>query len=69
MHETEAPRPETPYAIAKLAAEETVQLLCEAAGSTASILRFATVYGPGETVPRAVPNFIQAALLWDRECP
>jgi len=62
VHETEAPRPETPYAIAKLAAEETVQLLCEAAGSTASILRFATVYGPGETVPRAVPNFIQAAL-------
>ena len=62
VHETEAPCPETPYAIAKLAAEETVQLLCAAAGSTASILRYATVYGPGETVPRAVPNFIRAAL-------
>ena len=62
VHETEAPSPETPYAIAKLAAEETVQLLCAAAGSTASILRYATVYGPGETVPRAIPNFIRAVL-------
>jgi len=26
------------------------------------VLRYATVYGPGETVPRAIPNFIQAAL-------
>jgi UDP-glucose 4-epimerase len=25
-------------------------------------LRYATVYGPGETVPRAIPNFIRAAL-------
>ncbi|TMC69079.1 MAG: NAD-dependent epimerase/dehydratase family protein [Chloroflexi bacterium] len=62
VRETDAPSPKTPYAIAKLAAEESIQLLCDAAGSSASILRYATVYGPGETVSRAVPNFIRAAL-------
>ena len=62
VRETDAPCPQTPYAIAKVAAEESIRLLCSASGSTASILRFATVYGPGETVPRAIPNFIRAAL-------
>jgi len=62
VRETDAPRPETPYAIAKLASEESIEIVCAAGGWTPCVLRYATVYGPGETVPRAIPNFIQAAL-------
>ena len=62
VRETDAPRPETPYAIAKLASEESIEIVCAAGGWTPCVLRYATVYGPGETVPRAIPNFSQAAL-------
>lgn len=62
VRETDAPRPETPYAIAKLASEESIDIVCAASGWTPCVLRYATVYGPGETVPRAIPNFIHAAL-------
>jgi len=62
VSETDAPRPETPFAIAKLASEESIEIVCAEAGWTPSILRYATVYGPGETVGRAIPNFIRAAL-------
>jgi UDP-glucose 4-epimerase len=62
VRETDAPRPETPYAIAKLASESSVDIVCAASGWTPCVLRYATVYGPGETVPRAIPNFIRAAL-------
>jgi UDP-glucose 4-epimerase len=62
VRESDAPAPRTPYAIAKLAAEESIRMLSRAAGSTASILRYATVYGPGERAPRAIPNFVRAAL-------
>jgi UDP-glucose 4-epimerase len=62
VDETTAPRPQTAYAISKLLCEEAIQLLCATAGSTATILRYSTVYGSGETVPRAIPNFIRAAL-------
>jgi UDP-glucose 4-epimerase len=62
VRETDAPRPETPYAIAKLASEESIEIVCAASGWTSCVLRFSTVYGPGETVPRAIPNFIRAAL-------
>ena len=54
--------PETPYAIAKIACEETIRLVALTAGWTACVLRYSTVYGAGETVPRAIPNFIRAAL-------
>lgn len=62
VRETDVPRPQTPYAIAKLACEEAIQMLARANRSTACILRYSTVYGPGETVPRAIPNFIRAVL-------
>jgi UDP-glucose 4-epimerase len=62
VRETDAPRPETPYAIAKLAGESSVDIVCAASGWIPCVLRYATVYGPGETVPRAIPNFIRAAL-------
>lgn len=62
VHEDDVPRPLTPYAVAKLACEHAIAALVSAAGRTATILRYATVYGPGETVPRAIPNFIRATL-------
>jgi nucleoside-diphosphate-sugar epimerase len=62
VRESDTPRPRTPYALAKIACEESIQLLCEAAGWRWCILRYSTVYGPGETVPRTIPNFIRAAL-------
>jgi len=62
VRETDAPCPSTPYAIGKLAAEQVVRATCSAAGMSASILRYATVYGPGETARHALPNFIHAAL-------
>jgi UDP-glucose 4-epimerase len=43
----------SPYAVAKLEAEAA---LAEAG----PVLRLATVYGPGETGPRAIPSFIRA---------
>jgi UDP-glucose 4-epimerase len=67
VRETDAPRPLTPYAIAKVANEESIQLVCAASGWNACVLRYSTVYGPGETVPRAIPNFIRAGL--DRQPP
>ncbi len=47
--------PSTPYAAAKLEAEGGL-------GDHATVLRVATVYGPGELVPRAIPSFIKAGL-------
>jgi UDP-glucose 4-epimerase len=49
------PNPSTPYAVAKLEAERTL-------GDRSTVLRIATVYGPGELVPRAIPSFIKAGL-------
>ncbi len=48
--ETE-PAPATPYAAAKLEAEERIDDVA---------LRIATVYGPGENGPRAIPSFTRA---------
>jgi UDP-glucose 4-epimerase len=62
VREIDTPRPETPYAIAKLASEGSIEIVCAASGWTPCLLRYSTVYGPGETVPRAIPNFIRAAL-------
>jgi UDP-glucose 4-epimerase len=62
VSENEPPRPQTPYAIAKLACEESIAVVCAATGWTPCVLRYSTVFGAGETVPRAIPNFIRAAL-------
>jgi UDP-glucose 4-epimerase len=62
VRESDAPSPNTPYAIAKLTAEQAVRATCSAAGMSASILRYSTVYGPGDTTHSAVTSFIQVAL-------
>src|SRR6266513_1962860 len=60
--ETDAPGPLTPYAIATLSCERAIAELCTAAGVSASILRYSSVYGPGEAAQRTIPNFIRAVL-------
>jgi nucleoside-diphosphate-sugar epimerase len=52
----------TPYALAKLEQEACVRRWARLTGGRATVLRLATVYGPGETVDRAIPNFIRAVL-------
>jgi nucleoside-diphosphate-sugar epimerase len=61
VRENDAPRPTTPYAIAKLTAENAVRAICSAAGMSASILRYSTVYGPGEN-HGVVTSFIKVVL-------
>jgi len=53
--ESTPPAPATPYAAAKLAAER-----CVLASPGAYCLRIATVFGPGELGPRAIPAFCRA---------
>ena len=55
VDESTPPAPATPYAEAKLAAE---RLVLESPG--ARCLRIATVFGPGELGPRAIPSFAAA---------
>jgi UDP-glucose 4-epimerase len=62
VRESDAARPVTPFGVAKLAAEQAVRVTCSASGMTASILRYATVYGAGETARQTIPDFIGAAL-------
>jgi UDP-glucose 4-epimerase len=52
-------RPVTPYAKAKLEAERLVADAFGAGGGYV-IERIATVYGPGENGPRAIPSFVRA---------
>jgi len=54
--ESTEPDPARPYAAAKLEAEAEIQRICD----RATCLRIATVYGPGENGPRAIPSFIRA---------
>ena len=62
LHESDAARPATAYGVAKLACEDALRFVAATWGWRSCILRYATGYGPGETVPRAIPNFIRAAL-------
>jgi len=52
--ENTPPEPATPYAQAKLEAERRLSVL------GCSSLRIATVFGPGENGPRAIPSFVRA---------
>ena len=62
VRETDAASPRIPLAAAKLACEQMVRISCLASGASAAILRYSTVYGPGEPCSRVVPTFIRAAL-------
>jgi UDP-glucose 4-epimerase len=60
--ETYCPHPSTVYAVGKLATERYLEQHAKGSGISLSILRYATIYGPLETDPRAIPNFIRAVL-------
>lgn len=62
VREDAPPHVATPYSAVKLIQEACVRQWAWRTGRRAAILRLATVYGPGETVGRAVPNFIRAVL-------
>ena len=62
ISETDCPHPATIYAIGKLATESYLRQHAIETGISVSILRYATVYGPMETDPRAIPNFIRQVL-------
>jgi UDP-glucose 4-epimerase len=49
--------PATPYAVAKLEAERRLDAVS---------LRIATVFGPGENGPRAIPSFVRALRAGER---
>lgn len=59
LHPTE---PRSYYGAGKLAAEVYTKVFSQVSECPTLILRFASVYGPGETIERAIPNFIKAAL-------
>jgi len=54
--------PVTPYALSKLAVENYLMFYAKKIGISMPILRYATVFGPFETAPRAIPNFIRNVL-------
>jgi UDP-glucose 4-epimerase len=49
------------YGVVKAMQEMRCRTWAEATGGIATILRLSSVYGPGETVRRAIPRFIRAA--------
>lgn len=51
--------PLTYYGTSKLTAEKLVSIFSNQHGFKSTILRLSTVYGPGESYNRAVPNFIK----------
>jgi len=60
--EDQATNPTSYYGASKLAGEKYVAAVSKRLGADATILRFSSVYGPGETYQRAIPNFIRRAL-------
>jgi nucleoside-diphosphate-sugar epimerase len=54
--------PTSPYATAKLLQEQLCWSWGETTRRPTAILRLATVYGAGERVSRAIPNFIRSVL-------
>ncbi len=53
--------PTTPYGSSKLLAEGTLAAAARARGFGLTVLRLASVYGPGETIDRATTRFLRAA--------
>jgi UDP-glucose 4-epimerase len=62
VSESDVVHPVDVYSAGKFATENYLQIHAKENGVSASILRFSTVYGPLETVPRAIPNFIRRVL-------
>ena len=61
--ETAEPRPESPYAVSKMAAEGYAQVLGQVSDSEVTILRVFNAYGPGQPVPPAHAPVVPKLLL------
>lgn len=59
---TEIYNPHTFYALSKISAEKFLEAICNKRGIRLVSLRFASIYGPGEKIHRATPNFIRSAV-------
>lgn len=62
MTEEHQVQPLSFYGASKVAAELALQVFAKKKNIPLTILRFSSIYGPGETIERALPNFIHAAL-------
>lgn len=54
--------PSTYYGKSKLIAEDYLKSSLKKKGNDLVIFRFAGIYGPGEVIPRAIPNFVSSVL-------
>jgi UDP-glucuronate 4-epimerase len=61
-HESDRPRPVSPYGVTKLAAEHLCHLYHEAFGLPTVSLRYFTIFGPRQRPDMAFSRFIAAAL-------
>ncbi len=66
VREDDPPRPDSPYAVSKWAAEQYIQTIGELWGLETVALRIFNAYGPGQSLPVShapvVPRFLQQAL-------
>jgi nucleoside-diphosphate-sugar epimerase len=62
LTESVPPNPPSWYAATKLAGEYVCRAWSSSRGLPACILRFSVIYGPADTINRALPNFIERAL-------
>jgi UDP-glucose 4-epimerase len=60
VQEDDLPAPISSYGVTKLAIENYLRAYGEANQTPVTILRYATVYGPGELSHRAIPNFLNS---------
>ena len=58
--ETHIARPASIYGATKLAIETYLRAFGKSAGIPVTVLRFSTIFGPGELNHRAIPNFIRS---------
>ena len=63
-HETDSPRPASPYAASKLASEHYCNVYCKLYGIRTVILRYFNVYGPGQSsqYAGAITRFVKRVL-------
>jgi UDP-glucuronate 4-epimerase len=61
-NESDAPRPVSPYGMTKLGAEQLCHLYSSSFGVPTVILRYFTIFGPGQRPDMAFSRFIAAAL-------
>ena len=62
LTESSETTPRSYYGVSKLSGEQISQIYCQKQHIPLTILRFTVLYGPGDVIDRAIPNFIQHAI-------